>query len=577
MQFTDDGVNRALGVKFNIDDEDQSEYTAIGSDQIEIVLFNTEDLHIFNYYHYLDKYGVICTDKVSRPADILCSDWSLIYDPNSKIPSEVSAYANKYIEDKLGNKKYLQTIDLDKFSHLSDVYALQTNARLSFKYSEEDVFPFNADNYYFPNLNVKYPKLLGEIMTSPSCQLGQMENVVDPAKVFDDTNLFTVSPIDPIISSEMKRIELTQSHLSFDSLDGFEKYTEFADGFELSAVFNKYNADDPRSMQQVEFLEFNSDEHAADSASVKSMATIVFDDANYNTSQAFLDRVEQLGENLSATVNPFGQDAAVSMISQTVSFDVLSVDFDDLLKLNVNYKATADGIVLYFNYINYLNTPFIKIENGRLYPDYIESSFCRLAPAETGYVSIIVQIRQYSNADVIGCRNIEVATFKVTNLSDDKPKFFLQRVKTLSADDLKQAILQPNVNITVKKTVIDLKGHGAEDVIRAKTEVAVSTDRYLQVPYQFDLNYPLDLVEVLPNDNDMFSVEEVAPGNASVIVHNKLVDTISLDVQTKKTASQLENMKNAYQVYIGEADLTGENGLAADVELIPGALVVKES
>lgn len=49
-------------------------------------------------------------------------------------------------------------------------------------------------------------------------------------------------------------------------------------------------------------------------------------------------------------------------------------------------------------------------------------------PDESGLISIVLQFRQYLNGILIGVYNASVATFKIYNISDDKPKFVIEKL-----------------------------------------------------------------------------------------------------------------------------------------------------
>lgn len=55
----------------------------------------------------------------------------------------------------------IEDIHLSDYSYLSDVYCLQGEDRLAFKYADQDYFTVvESQDYYFPTLNWKYPKTI---------------------------------------------------------------------------------------------------------------------------------------------------------------------------------------------------------------------------------------------------------------------------------------------------------------------------------------------------------------------------------------------------------------------------------
>ena len=442
--------------------------------------------------------------------------------------------------------------DLGQYEYLSDVYALKGRKRLSFKYSDDDAFAFDSENYYYPTLNVKYPKTMGDFITSTSCQLEQAARTMDLSNTFDDGNLFVFDLVDPAVSADFGRVEIEMAYDGVGEMEGFEEMTEFAnsDGevtATISGFFNRYDAYDARSLGQVEFAEFNTLSDTADPARVFAIVAAI--SSTHFGAEQFLSvlSLSTAAEGLNAV--PFGSEPAKTRALDAVAFDVKRADIADLLKLYVNYKRSDEGIVLYFNYYNYLNTPFVKVVDGKAYPDYIESSYCRVAPRETGYVSIVVQLKYYKNGDLAGYKNATVATYKVTNLSDDKPKFAIEEVSRLKKGDLKKIGESPNVTVTVRDAVIDLSAYSAElqsENPEFNLYVDIETDRRLSAPYEFGIDYPYDLAEPTGVDGAGFEVDKSVNGYFGVTVNEKSLDTVKIGMRMKKTVSELSSYINRY-------------------------------
>lgn len=70
-------------LRFDIDDPTMLDSTFVKENTINVVLYNTRDMQLFNYYHYMDVYGAVNVRHVEPlriPNDILRDDVSLIYD-----------------------------------------------------------------------------------------------------------------------------------------------------------------------------------------------------------------------------------------------------------------------------------------------------------------------------------------------------------------------------------------------------------------------------------------------------------------------------------------------------------------
>jgi len=65
-------------------------------------------------------------------------------------------------------------------------------------------------------------------------------------------------------------------------------------------------------------------------------------------------------------------------ITTTPSVDIS--DIEEFLKIHVNYKvdSSTHKISLYFNYHNFINSPYIKVEDSNIKTDTIETTYLKL-------------------------------------------------------------------------------------------------------------------------------------------------------------------------------------------------------
>lgn len=94
-----------------------------------------------------------------------------------------------------------------------------------------------------------------------------------------------------------------------------------------------------------------------------------------------------------------------------------------------NYKKNSDNntIDLYFNYFNWLDSPYIKLVGTKQYVDTIDSTYLKLKSGEDGILDIIVQVKYFSDKKLCGYRNLKVLSYHIWNISDDKPKFVVKK------------------------------------------------------------------------------------------------------------------------------------------------------
>ena len=84
---------------------------------------------------------------------------------------------------------------------------------------------------------------------------------------------------------------------------------------------------------------------------------------------------------------------------------------------------------MYFNYFNWFDSPYVKIENGtELLLDTIEGTYLKLSPGEDGILDIVLQFKFYVGGVLYGYKNVKALSYRIFNLSDDKPKFLVQKI-----------------------------------------------------------------------------------------------------------------------------------------------------
>ncbi len=68
------------------------------------------------------------------------------------------------------------------------------------------------------------------------------------------------------------------------------------------------------------------------------------------------------------------------------------------------------------------------MENGNVYSTTIDNTYLKVFPNESGLIDIVIQFKQYINGVLMGIDNVTIATCKIYNVSDDKPKFVIERM-----------------------------------------------------------------------------------------------------------------------------------------------------
>ena len=106
---------------------------------------------------------------------------------------------------------------------------------------------------------------------------------------------------------------------------------------------------------------------------------------------------------------------------------------------NVNYKKEDDDtITLYFNYNNFLASPYLKLNNGKTKTDIIPNTYLKLKSGESGILDIMLQFKYYERTELYGYKNVILVSYEIHNTSDDKPKFLIRKIKQAERDSYKK-------------------------------------------------------------------------------------------------------------------------------------------
>lgn len=189
-----------------------------------------------------------------------------------------------------------------------------------------------------------------------------------------------------------------------------------------------------------------------------------------------------------------------------IRFDVDSsvLDVTKFLKMYVNYKRASDGIHLYFNYYNYVNTPYIEIRNNKVYPVVLPETYLHLRPGQNGSLSFVTQFKYVQSGNIMGCTNVTLAKYGVYNVSDDKPKFLVKLLKTVTKGE--GSLANGAVQLEVAADDVSVKTTGSARFYMVVSMVAFGGD--MEAGYSVGVEYPAGLANFVAGD--------VTPGVAVV-------------------------------------------------------------
>lgn len=320
----------------------------------------------------------------------------------------------------LGYKRdEMLSVQLSDYTELSNIPQLSGYDSLAFKYSEEDTFAPSAVGFWYPGYNKKYPLQIGQIFNELKDDYKTANysnrfldiNSTYILKLNDMSQLFENGEILlPLKQNMSNQLMVLEDYLSTDS-----------DGYSNS---NKY---DTTSIKMVEYTL---------NGSISSMCDISTITEYINSKGAN----EYISADLETLWMTYGLEVLhtedestdeLNDIKPLVYTPVLS-NLNSIEKFNnifVQYEKNQDGITLYFNYMNYYNTPFVKLENGVQVNRVMDNAYLKLLPGQDGIIDIDIQIRNYDDYRSINAlANVRIASYRIFNVSDDKPKFIIQRI-----------------------------------------------------------------------------------------------------------------------------------------------------
>lgn len=412
---SDEYTDKFIKIKMQLIDPNRPVF--IEKNTLKIALVDVYNMEFYEWFHLLDE-GTTREDIISELA-------RLSGDPFTT--------------------KDLLAIDLSKYNALSDVQVdghriLDTYRKISFKLDESEIFRLSSLNYYVPSLNIKYPLTIANVYDR-----NYIQNNVDAdmlIRIFKQDEVYVLNVQN---SDDLSAIEkLTFQNNFFDAIDDvrvYEDYLEYDDEYKQYKSEN-YPLEDPLFYQYAHFA--GEDIQCSGELSI---GTVVDDKAVEQVAVSHKDDYDKFSSFLiQHNLCALHSDELIdnSYIASTFEWDMLTDDqktqlmsyASKFLRLYMNYRKTSDGIVLYVNYQNFINSPFITLKNGMTYIDTIARTYAKIAPDSSETIDVMLQFRQYTNGRLVNYQNIVVATYQIFNISDDKPKFIIKKLNDISIDSM---------------------------------------------------------------------------------------------------------------------------------------------
>lgn len=568
-KYDSTALQKILVFKFYI--ENKSIPVFIPSKEFSVLLTNPNDLTMFKYYHLFDAYGILNAKSPNVTREIFKLEnnnpnqgWNVYYGPTAAANVK---NAQSYFEDVNGLDIWLKDIQLENYDYLSDIYIFQGYEGLGFKYDEELKFSISSDLYYYPTMNLAYPKQAGDIVDRGKLTNRNSALLSILTNIYNEKNLFVINLLDPIkIANKIGQVAIPILINDIDDIRAYEDWNDvstivsesldqFGNKIELSSeltISQIYDVDDPRSLA---WARYNGNEFEISPET--SSGFEITDDSSYikkSTSQ-FLNYVDQQFNLKTMTSEDLTSDYSVEYTYVNVNSTI--ADLSKILKLYVNYKKNTEdnSIKLYFNYFNWFDSPYVKIENNKMYVDTIEGTYLKLDSGEDGLLDIVMQIRYYNGGQLYGYRNLKIASYHIWNISDDKPKFIVKKVFEIENNSSGTAFIEPNIVFDTKDVEIDLKTVAPSYFPSFELQYTIRSNVDLIDECDFYISYPENIFEIesgqyanvkVENDeNGFLGIKHVFMTN---IKHqnNKIPVKSRLDVQTIIT--KYKNLATMIQV-----------------------------
>lgn len=359
--------------------------TFIQDGLLNCIVFNYSDLRMYRFYHYLDSMGVVKNGMING------------------IP--------------------LSSLELSNYNNLSSVPGLSGYNNLDFKYDEEQTFSINDPQWYYPGMNDNYPfraiQLIDFLTTAKDGSLsGGSSSVLSGA--FNSENLFLTQLENGNIVNEIgdMSIPIVNKNNTENCVRAYEDYIQNT---------TKYNTSDPRIF---EYVHFCTKDYSVTSSNISVEIPNSYIEANDLSGYAnnYLSSF-----NISQTESYF-EELETDVYNYNPTNDI---SLSNYLNVYSNYSKIDGKIVLYFNYSNYLNSPYVKTKNGKTTLSIIPRTYLKLDQGKDGYLDIVVQFKKYnSDKNIEFYKNVILITYHIYNISDDKPKYLIYTESKVSKNNI---------------------------------------------------------------------------------------------------------------------------------------------
>lgn len=474
---------------------------------------------------------------------------------DNSLSNNLSFFSNASTINNESEITRLSAIELSDYNYLSDIYLLNNyngtcvkdNYKLAFKYDDElRYFLISDDNYYFPSLNKIYPKRVSDyfLHTFKEITYNNLSNL------FNQQNLFILQLDDISLIDKIGKVSIPLKLNNANTLRVYEDYEEL-----------KYDISDPRFYQYVHMtvLEDTPLNIQAYDGTSNTLSGIEVKDYEYpmTVDEMFIDLKTTYNYNFAPL---YTENTKLTYDNDYYTIDVakelISNNINDLFKIYINYKYNNGKITLYFNYYNYLNSPFIKIlDDGLVYLDIIDNTYLKLEPNEDGILHIMFQFKCYSGNTIIGYKNIIIASYHIYNISDDKPKFLIKREHEIEYNQYSNIETAKLIEIVPHNYTITNTLTKPIDPIKFNINISIIHSYQNNITFTFEVDYPEKIIKYIGQQHyNEYTIKNIN-GILYITVIKPNITTISLPFETLFTADKLQQFNNTtYSIDIIQAN-----------------------
>ena len=364
--------------------------------------------------------------------------------------------------------------------------------------------------------------------------------------------------------------------------DFLSTYEEVVDGQTISGENKtRYSVDYPNIMRFVQFC------------AVRSQIKDIEQPNDLSVDDALIEgkTLDEFGEIISRFKDqnyyPFKISTEKSSIQTYVVAEptVENTSLEKLLKIHVNYKKEDNGtITLFFNCENYINTPYVKIDGGRVYSDIIPGTYLKLNSGESGNLDIVAQFRYYSGDELFGYRNIKLLSYKISNLSDDKPKFMIKNTYIVENDSENTLISNPQVKIKVNSLEIDCNKIILDNpqAIQKKytfhVDIDIISNTRISRGSFIEIEYPTNIMRPVEGNYSGYGVVNDQLGTTKIVIASRDISKVRLYYETPLVLAAMTSYGNRkYGIEISDVNISTISGKTFDVTSSAGTISIMNS